>query len=223
MKDYCTQNEGECDTCSLAKNQRDCMNNPTISNEEGAQPVIETIQTPDSSIGYYRLIDSGKAYVKELSEQVLAGKMTQLMWGKLVQALIKDTAFMASCLGCSDDAILKAVEIIEAEARIFFDKFNQELQTGVQPMTDMDPHKSELYMDTDYGPYMDALRISKKEAGFDEERNVLRDHVDHCDDCMQWTLEDWVPLGTFPLPGHRECKKKCGCQLEFRRSTDVVE
>jgi hypothetical protein len=28
MKDYCTQNDGDCSTCSLVNYGRDCMNNP---------------------------------------------------------------------------------------------------------------------------------------------------------------------------------------------------
>ena len=28
-KDYCTQNKGDCDTCSLVNYGRDCQNNPT--------------------------------------------------------------------------------------------------------------------------------------------------------------------------------------------------
>ena len=28
MKDYCTQNEGQCETCSLVNYQKDCYNQP---------------------------------------------------------------------------------------------------------------------------------------------------------------------------------------------------
>lgn len=33
MKDYCTQNNGNCETCSLVNYSRDCQNNP-LSNTE---------------------------------------------------------------------------------------------------------------------------------------------------------------------------------------------
>ena len=35
MKDYCTQNDGDCETCSLVNYGRDCMNNPV--EEEGEE------------------------------------------------------------------------------------------------------------------------------------------------------------------------------------------
>ena len=33
MKNYCTQNNGDCKTCSLANYGRDCENNPIEDNE----------------------------------------------------------------------------------------------------------------------------------------------------------------------------------------------
>jgi hypothetical protein len=30
MKDYCTQNKGDCSTCSLVNYNRDCHNNPIV-------------------------------------------------------------------------------------------------------------------------------------------------------------------------------------------------
>jgi hypothetical protein len=34
MKDYCTQNEGDCATCSLLNYGRDCRNNPVQEDSE---------------------------------------------------------------------------------------------------------------------------------------------------------------------------------------------
>jgi len=31
MKDYCTQNDGKCDTCSLVNYGRDCRNNKIVT------------------------------------------------------------------------------------------------------------------------------------------------------------------------------------------------
>jgi len=34
MKSYCTQNDGDCETCSLVNYRRDCMNIPIDQDEE---------------------------------------------------------------------------------------------------------------------------------------------------------------------------------------------
>jgi len=34
MKDYCTQNDGNCSTCSLVNDERDCLNFPIEEEKE---------------------------------------------------------------------------------------------------------------------------------------------------------------------------------------------
>jgi len=43
---YCTQNNGNCQTCSLVNYGRDCQNKP-VKNKEQTMKVIETKMTPD--------------------------------------------------------------------------------------------------------------------------------------------------------------------------------
>jgi len=38
MKEYCTQNNGDCSTCSLVNYGRDCMNEPISKDEDPADP-----------------------------------------------------------------------------------------------------------------------------------------------------------------------------------------
>lgn len=38
-KDYCTQNNGDCSTCSLVSYGRDCRNNPVEEIETGTNPI----------------------------------------------------------------------------------------------------------------------------------------------------------------------------------------
>lgn len=42
-KDYCTQNDGDCDTCSLVNYGRDCQNNP-ITGQMITRQVPESIR-----------------------------------------------------------------------------------------------------------------------------------------------------------------------------------
>lgn len=43
MKDYCTQNNGDCSTCSLVNYNRDCQNNPLHggSRPGSGRPAVE--------------------------------------------------------------------------------------------------------------------------------------------------------------------------------------
>jgi hypothetical protein len=44
--DYCTQNDGNCETCSLVNYGRDCQNIPIVTDEQAKKtlrPVVESV------------------------------------------------------------------------------------------------------------------------------------------------------------------------------------
>ena len=41
MKEYCTQNNGRCETCSLTNYGRDCMNVPIVMPDEEKREEVE--------------------------------------------------------------------------------------------------------------------------------------------------------------------------------------
>jgi hypothetical protein len=46
MKEYCTQNDGNCETCSLVNYGRDCQNIPIVTDEQAKKtlrPVVESV------------------------------------------------------------------------------------------------------------------------------------------------------------------------------------
>lgn len=63
---------------------------------------------------------------------------------------------------------------------------------------------------------------AKRAAGAVEERNILDDGARHCGECPALTAQGWVPIGTMPPPGARECRAWCRCQIERRNAEGVV-
>jgi hypothetical protein len=63
--------------------------------------------------------------------------------------------------------------------------------------------------------YDNGRRNAAKQVGLTQERNVLG-IADHCEQCQGLERRGWVPLGTLPPPGTRECLGNCRCHLEFR-------
>lgn len=68
MKSYCTQNNGDCKTCSLTNYNRDCQNNPIHGGKRkgaGRKPTGRTLRT-------YRATDEEdkkiKVYIKQIRE-----------------------------------------------------------------------------------------------------------------------------------------------------------
>jgi hypothetical protein len=51
MKEYCTQNNGNCPTCSLVNYGRDCMNNPVNYAEfEAAEESDDQTEKPGGAV-----------------------------------------------------------------------------------------------------------------------------------------------------------------------------
>lgn len=65
-KSYCTQNNGDCSTCSLVNHNRDCQN---ISIQGGAREGAGRHPTGRKKHQYY-VTDAENAKIKELIEQL---------------------------------------------------------------------------------------------------------------------------------------------------------
>jgi hypothetical protein len=74
---------------------------------------------------------------------------------------------------------------------------------------------AQQYIGTATTSYEQGRRNTAKQAGFTQERNILG-LADHCDQCRDLAGRGWVPIGTLPPPGTRECLGNCRCHLEFK-------
>lgn len=48
MKSYCTQNSGDCETCSLVNYGRDCRNNPLADNGRAEESAIKIVKLSEA-------------------------------------------------------------------------------------------------------------------------------------------------------------------------------
>lgn len=73
MKPYCTQNNGDCKTCSLVSYNRDCRNNPIHG---GPRPGAGAKKQapPDAKRKTFLLTDNEHQKVKEYIKQLRAAK-----------------------------------------------------------------------------------------------------------------------------------------------------
>jgi hypothetical protein len=54
------------------------------------------------------------------------------------------------------------------------------------------------------------------------ERNVLSP-ADHCGECPSLTEAGWLPIGSMPVPGLRECGPNCKCFMEYSLVGDAAD
>lgn len=65
------------------------------------------------------------------------------------------------------------------------------------------------------GTFSAVLRQDAGKRGETEERNVLG-ASNSCDECPSLSAEGWVPIGTLPEIGARECRGNCACEIITR-------
>lgn len=100
--------------------------------------------------------------------------------------------------------------------------FAQEIADGKQPLDGRFLVRSDMYGDAANTTYATMRTRGFESDGFDEERRILEDKVNACDDCIDYADEGWQPIGTLPEPGvDSVCMVRCRCEKEYRRSGEA--
>ncbi len=91
--------------------------------------------------------------------------------------------------------------------------------------------RASLYAETSNAIYEATRRFVAMNAKDDQgrplflfEQNVLGDPpTAHCQECPDLTALGWVPIGTLPPPGSRQCAMNCYCSIEYSLTGDLSE
>lgn len=98
----------------------------------------------------------------------------------------------------------------------YLDNFAQQLERGeARLMTGDFLTRVSMYAQAGRNTYEAVLQNEMENVGMSEERNVLAP-ADHCDGCLAADAAGWVPIGTLPLPGERDCLTRCKCEIIYR-------
>ena len=98
----------------------------------------------------------------------------------------------------------------------YLQNFAGQLESGAQALDERMAQRVDMFVNSARTTYEDQRRDNMGQAGFDEERNVEDPGANHCGECGELSDSGWVPIGTLPLPGDRECLQNCRCTLEYR-------
>jgi len=108
----------------------------------------------------------------------------------------------------------------------YLEGFAKDIASGKVPVYTIDPVTGEripagqfmarasMYAESGHGTLEASRRRGEQEAGAQWERRVLAD-AKNCDDCVEYALMGWQPIGTLPEIGDSACKSNCRCEFEF--------
>lgn len=97
----------------------------------------------------------------------------------------------------------------------FLRQFAQDIATGKQKMDGRLLARAQMYAQAARATQREMMRRTAGIIGRVQERNVLGS-AEHCAGCVRATSMGWVPIGTLPAIGTRECRSNCRCTIQTR-------
>ncbi len=164
---------------------------------------------------------------RRLGDDLRAGRISLDRFRLEMRARSREVHILSAAAGRGgfnkmDAAAWGQVGGVIAEQDKFIDRFIGDIQTGKQPLNGQLNNRAAMYVEAGRTTHERAKREVLADQGHTEERNILRD-AKHCGECPELTARGWVPLGSLPLPGTRECSVNCRCEIETRAGETAVE
>lgn len=122
-----------------------------------------------------------------------------------------------------DAALAKVGAFVQSELK-YLERFAVGIELGT-PTDGRFLNRTKQFMQAARTHFHAAQREEMGGRGFDEGRSV-RHARDSCAGCLFWADAGWQPLGMVALPGERECRRDCRCNLEYREKnikSDVAD
>lgn len=162
--------------------------------------------------------------MRELAEQLRTRKISVRAWEISMRGEIKAVHLYSAAAARGGWAQLTQADYGRVGQRVRFqyerlNRFAGELRRRKNPLP-LDGRflrRVQLYAQAGRGTFYVVDGLEAAARGLDEERNI-RHASDSCAGCIAATRRGWVPQGTLPLVGTRDCLTACKCLIRRRNS-----
>lgn len=167
-----------------------------------------------------RAINARQQAARALSASLRAGDIGLPEWQQGMRQAIKDVHLYSAALARGGWANMTPEDFGRIGPRVRFhygklQKFAEAIEAGLV-LDGRFTSRVELYLLAGKTSWEDQyLRLQRDNLGRTEEFNQLNP-ADHCDECVGLQARGWVPIGTTPRPGTRQCLSRCRCRMLYR-------
>ena len=202
-----------------------------------APPILVRVEAVELHIGGHgdQLDPIAEATVREALDRVLAASEDRLgaladalrtrqinaaEWERRMRLATKDALLQGTAAARGGWAQLSPADYgrVGAEARrqyAYLRRFRRQLEAGEVALDGRFAARMGLYLQAGR-PLFEAVREREQRArGMSEYRNV-RHAADSCGGCVAATAAGWVPAGSLPPVGARDCGARCRCTFDYR-------
>ena len=174
------------------------------------------------------VMDASAIRMNIITEQLVNGEISLADWqaGMMENIRLAHTAATASANGGwaqVSQSDWGATGQLIREQYDYLRNFAQEIADGKQPLDGRVLVRADMYGDAPRGTFEEIRqRYQENVNGMEEGRRVLGE-ADHCDDCLEYAAEGWMPIDEIPAIGDSVCLTRCHCSIEYRRMDESGE
>lgn len=168
------------------------------------------------------VIRQATANMRSLTERLAAGDLSIAQWQAQMAVEIKTVHLVAASVGRGGWRQMSQADYGWVGQRIrgqyaYLKGFAEQIGTGQQPLGAQAEARAELYGNASRATQREMERRIGAQMGDAWEQNVLG-IADSCNGCLDATDQGWVPIGTLPPIGTRDCQVNCHCVIETSRT-----
>jgi hypothetical protein len=168
-----------------------------------------------------RLVASGRQELGAITQAFVGSLATGLAslggWFKKMLGSIIPRHFAAT-IGLLGTPDLAPLDRDSLRGRVntqigYLEGFKEAVRTGQQVLDGRAVARARSYANATYGTAHGVLRDEAIRDGYAFEKNILGEVLAHCSECPKLTRQGWVPIGTLPAIGERQCLSYCHCRI----------
>lgn len=163
-------------------------------------------------------IDSSKDKVAKLTQRLVDGKINVSAWNATMRDEIRAAHRAAAMLANGGRLTPQAAGRLGAALKKqyqFLDAFTRDIEQGKITLGPRTVARARLYAQAAMTTYQKAVLERERAAGAALYRLVLSP-AEHCAECLADAEKGFVPVGSLPEIGDRECLINCKCRWEFK-------
>lgn len=164
-------------------------------------------------------LDTKTAEVMRLAEQLRNREITIAQWQKLMENNIAKIHLASAAAAKGGWAQMDQSDFGRVGSLVKFEyqqmrRLARQIEQGL-PLDGRFTRRVGQYSQAGRHTYHVFDRREQEALGMTKERSLLHAR-DSCLGCLSAAAKRWQPIGTLPLPGERDCKRNCRCQMRYR-------
>lgn len=165
-------------------------------------------------------LDRSSENVRRITERLRAGEISVKDWQLQMVPEMRSAHLAAHALAKGGWAQMSPADFGRVGQRLrgeyrFLAGFADQVLDGRQRLDGTLARRAQMYIESARSGYHEQERREKQLRGATEERNLLAPS-DHCPGCLDADAMGWVPIGTLPPVGSRDCRSRCRCRVAYR-------